>query len=219
MNVRSSNGGRRARAAEQLRASLIDAAETLLAERRPNAITSRDIAREAGVSDGVLYNHFQDKHDLLLTALTRRFARLVAAATADSAATGSRPVADGFADLVRRTHELHLAALPMIVNLVGDPPLLGRFMVEIHRAPLGGDALRRPIVESLVAEQALGRLGPIDLEAAADVILGAVLMQALIDVLGHRPAAESARHLDAIASTILLGLGPDPSPPARGEHD
>jgi hypothetical protein len=33
-------------------------------------------------------------------------------------------------------------------------------------------------------------------------------MQGLIDVLGHRPAAERDRQLDGIAATILSGLSP-----------
>jgi hypothetical protein len=96
----------------------------------------------------------------------------------------------------------------MLANLVGDPPLLQRFLVEIHRRPLGGEAFAAPIVEFLTAEQALGRLGSFDPLAAADVILGAVLMQALVDVLGHRPPEGGAARLDAIARTILSGLAP-----------
>ena len=96
----------------------------------------------------------------------------------------------------------------MLANLVGDPPLFQRFLVEIHRPPLGGDVFRRPVVAHLVAEQARGRLGAFDPEAAAEVLVGAVLMQGLIDVLGHRPPVDRERQLDAIATAILSGLAP-----------
>ncbi|HXU85683.1 MAG TPA: TetR/AcrR family transcriptional regulator [Verrucomicrobiae bacterium] len=208
MNTRSRPPGRRAVTAANLRTRLIDAAERLLAERQPGSITSREIARAAGVSDGVLYNHFADKNDLLLTALLRRFTDLVEAFAAGSREPGSGSVVDGVAELVERSHALQVAALPMLANLVGDPPLLQRFMVEIHRPPLGGDVFRRPVVDYLAAEQSRGRLGTFDPEAAADVLVGAVLMQGLIDVLAHRPAAESAQRLAAITSTLLSGLGP-----------
>src|SRR6266508_161567 len=52
-----------------LREHLIDTAEKLLAERQVSSITTRDIARTAGVSDGVLYNYFADKHELVVAAL------------------------------------------------------------------------------------------------------------------------------------------------------
>jgi len=212
MNARSPLPGRRAASAAAIRTRLLDAAETLLSERQPGAITSRELARAAGVSDGVLYNHFEDKHDVLVAALMRRFTGLVTAWLEERTPVEGLAPAEALADLVRRAHALHLAALPMLANLVGDPPLFQRFLVEIHRPPLGGDAFRRPIVEHLAAEQARGRLGRFDSEAAADLIVGAVLLQGLIDVLAHRPADESARRLAAITATLLAGLRPAGAP-------
>jgi AcrR family transcriptional regulator len=215
MNTRSSATGKRAVAAEEIRTRLLDAAEELLAERQPGAITSRDIARRAGASDGVLYNHFADKHDLLLRALVRRFDTLMTGFAADPSVPGRGTVADGIAGLVGRSHELQLAALPMLANLVGDPALLHRFLMEIHRPPLGGDAFHRPIVDYLVGEQRLGRIGAFDAEAVADVVVGAVLLQRLVDVLGHRPPTETGRRLDGITATILAAIRPIDDDPVR----
>jgi len=201
----------RSRDGSEIRGRLLDAADTLLRERQADAITSRDVARVAGLSDGVLYNYFTDKHELLVTALLRRFEALLAIFRADLPTPGDGPVAGGVDDLVRRSHALQVGALPMLANLVSDPPLLDRFMVEIHRPPLGGDVFRRPVVDHLAAEQRLGRLGAFDPEAAADLLVGAVLLQGLIDVLGHRPGDESARHLDGIVRTLLSGLSPRPT--------
>jgi AcrR family transcriptional regulator len=213
MNERSHSddgraGGKRAEAGDEIRARLLDAAEALLAERQPGSITSRDIARRAGASVGVLYNHYADKHDLLLRALVRRFALLLTGFATDPPAPGHGTVADGIAGLVRRSHELQLVALPMLANLVGDPPLLGRFLMEIHRPPLGGVAFHQPIADYLSGERRLGRIGPIEPDAVADVLVGAVLLQGLIDVLGHRPPADAERHLAGVTATILAALGP-----------
>jgi Bacterial regulatory proteins, tetR family len=57
-----------------LRELLIVTAEKLLAERQVSTITTGDIARTAGVSDGVLYTYLADKNDLLVAALVRRYA-------------------------------------------------------------------------------------------------------------------------------------------------
>ena len=46
---------------QTIEGSLIDAAASLLAERETTAVTAREIARRAGLSDGVLYNYFEDK--------------------------------------------------------------------------------------------------------------------------------------------------------------
>jgi AcrR family transcriptional regulator len=208
MNTRSRRPGKRATAADEIRTRLVDAAEELLAERRPGAITSRDIAGRAGASVGVLYNHYADKHDLLLRALVRRFESLLTGFAAGPPVPGEGTVAVSIAALVRRSHARQLAALPMLANLVGDPPLLHRFLMEIHRPPLGGDAFHRPIADYLAAEQQLGRIGPVDPEAVADVVVGAVLMQGLVDVLGHRSPADAERHLAGVTATILAALEP-----------
>ncbi|MFG1675885.1 TetR family transcriptional regulator [Micromonospora sp. NPDC049282] len=46
---------------QSLREHLIAAAARLLDRRGPAGLTVRDVAREAGVADGVVYNHFADK--------------------------------------------------------------------------------------------------------------------------------------------------------------
>ena len=101
MNTCSTQPGRRAATADRIRTALLDAAEGLLAQHRPGAVTSRDLARHAGVSAGVLYNHFADKHDLLLTALVRRFGLLLDAylAIPMEAGPGSTAEALGLVDL------------------------------------------------------------------------------------------------------------------------
>ncbi|MFD0467292.1 TetR/AcrR family transcriptional regulator [Nonomuraea thailandensis] len=52
-----------------LREHLVATAERLIAERGTTGLTVRAIAREAGVADGVLYNHFADKEELLALAV------------------------------------------------------------------------------------------------------------------------------------------------------
>src|SRR6266536_1308624 len=78
--------------ATALREHLIDVAERLLSERQVSAITTRDIARTAGVSDGVLYNYFADKNDLLLSGRVRRRAHIIPPFEADLPQPGTPTV-------------------------------------------------------------------------------------------------------------------------------
>jgi AcrR family transcriptional regulator len=59
--------GREGDAGVLLREHLLDTADRLLAQGDVATITARALARAADVSDGVLYNHFADKNDVLLT--------------------------------------------------------------------------------------------------------------------------------------------------------
>jgi AcrR family transcriptional regulator len=208
--ARPRTSGRATGGARQIQERLVTAADALLRERQAEAITSRDIARAASLSDGVLYNYFPDKHELLVTALLRRFEQLLHEFDSDLPRPGDGAIVGGLADLVRRVYELQVAVLPMLANLVSDPPLLHRFMTRMHQPPLGGRRFLRPVADYLATEQRLGRLGSFDPEAAADLLVGAVLMQSLIDVLGTRDDADRAHHLEGIVRTLLTGLAPRP---------
>ena len=52
-----------------LRRHLIDVTQRLLAAHGSAGLTTREIAREAQVADGLLYNHFAGKGDLVVTAV------------------------------------------------------------------------------------------------------------------------------------------------------
>ncbi|MFF0309245.1 TetR/AcrR family transcriptional regulator [Streptosporangium sp. NPDC004379] len=73
------------------RRQLFDAAERVLLQDGPNALTSRAVTIEAGVAKGVLHRHFPD-FDAFLTELVQdRIARIdgQAAALRESAGTGT----------------------------------------------------------------------------------------------------------------------------------
>ncbi|WP_027481347.1 TetR/AcrR family transcriptional regulator [Deinococcus pimensis] len=50
---------------------ILDAAARSFAERGYHATTTKDVAREAGVAEGTIYNHFENKGALLLALLDR----------------------------------------------------------------------------------------------------------------------------------------------------
>lgn len=56
-----------------LRASLLAAAEAVLAERGAQGLTLRDVARAAGVSHGAPYHHFASLNDLLAAVAQQGF--------------------------------------------------------------------------------------------------------------------------------------------------
>ncbi|MBI5258867.1 MAG: TetR/AcrR family transcriptional regulator [Burkholderiales bacterium] len=62
-----------------LRASLLEAAEALLAERGAQGLTLRDVARAAGVSHAAPYHHFGSLNALLAAVAQRGFEALSAA--------------------------------------------------------------------------------------------------------------------------------------------
>ncbi|MER5620206.1 TetR family transcriptional regulator [Streptosporangium sp. NPDC002544] len=73
------------------RRQLFDAAERVLLQDGPNALTSRAVTTEAGVAKGVLHRHFADFDAFLAELVRDRIARIddQAAALRESAGTGT----------------------------------------------------------------------------------------------------------------------------------
>ncbi len=196
--------------AASLREHLVAATEHLLDRHSAGDLTTRVIAHHAGVSDGVLYNHFADKADLVIEAMLRRYGRLVGRLEEEVPMAGQGTVAANVQAYGRVLSALELDALLHGAALLAHPPLLHRFWTEIHRSPFGVDRLRRPLVDYLAAEQRLGRVrAQLDLEAAVTVVFGACAMVALTGRLN--PEAEPddlARQLDAALAAAVTGFAP-----------
>lgn len=200
--------------ATALRQHLIDTADDLLAQRPVATITTREIARTAGVSDGVLYNYFADKYELLLAALLRRYHRLADRFAAALPEPGTGTVAGNLHAFARASLDFQADLLPMGVGLISEPALLHRFMETIHADLHGPQANQSRLSGYLLGEQALGRVpAHVDTIAAATLLTGACLSFAIAGhVLPDGVRPDPATALPAAVETLLNGVL------ARQEH-
>ena len=191
-----------------LREHLVAATETLLEHHSMGELTTRAIAHHAGVSDGVLYNHFADKADLLMAAMLRRYGRLVEQLDAATPKAGEGTVVANVQSYGLALSEFESDAMLHGAALLAHPTLLQRFWTEIHRSPFGIDRLRRPLADYLTAEQRLGRVAAeLDIEAAVTVVFGVCAMTALtrrLDPTADR--TDVARHLRAALAAAVIGF-------------
>jgi AcrR family transcriptional regulator len=167
--------------AASLREHLVATAASLLAERQVSAITTRDIARAAGVSDGVLYNYFADKSELLVAGLVRRFETDAARFGTDLPAPGTGTLEDNLVGYLQALYDLSRDSFPMIAGLVGEPGLLARVIDEIHRPGQGILPFLNRIGEYLYGEQQLGRV-----RADADLMAAMLLLTGTCGTLAMR---------------------------------
>jgi AcrR family transcriptional regulator len=182
-----------------IESSLVAAAASLLAERQTSAVTARDIARRAGLSDGVLYNYFEDKPELVLAALTHSFENLAAELEKALAEPGAGEIADGLLRAARALVRFHERSWPMIASVAADPALLRRFLVAIHMPGQYAERVRRPVADYLRAEQRLRRLAAVDVDSATDLLIGGT---AILALNGER----GARRLRKLTETLHEGL-------------
>ena len=193
--------------ATALREHLIDVTEGLLARGPIAAITTRDIARAAEVSDGVLYNYFDDKTALILAALVRRYRRLAQRFYETLPEAGSASVEENLVAFARGLLDLLVEAMPTIAGLLTEPVLLHRLFEEIHRDELSPQNMQARLGDYLRDEQRIGRLPAADVAPVGTLLMGAVVVMALgssFAPLPNRAALED--DLGPIVATILRGL-------------
>ena len=153
---------------QNLREHLIATAERLISSRGTAALTVREIAREAGVADGVLYNYFDGKEDLLANAAAAHV-RTIEAGLGDLPRAGEGDVAENLRTHVRYGIALHRALLPLMAGLGPESEVVARFTGLVAPDTNWRDELLR----YLHAERDLGRLAPgAPVEAAAAMIVG-----------------------------------------------
>jgi AcrR family transcriptional regulator len=211
--------------ATALREHLIDAAERLLAERQVTAITTRDIARGAGVSDGVLYNYFAGKQELLLAAALRRYTRIAERFDTDLPHPGTGDVESNLVAYCDAARTFHADLLPIAASLLSEPDLLRRLMQEVHRQPFRPQHTQDRVRHYLAGEVALGRV-PADMDpnAAAVLLLGGTFLLAVRDHTVGTEFTEGMRpRTHALVRTLLRGSAPGSAsqsapPNARDDH-
>ncbi|TDC84611.1 TetR/AcrR family transcriptional regulator [Actinomadura sp. 7K507] len=187
-----------------LREHLIATAEQMISERGTAGLTVRAIARAAGVADGVLYNHFADKEELLAHAMRARV-EAVARTLPPLPEPGAATVEANLRVYVEHGLLLHDGILPALAGLLAHPEVLARFAALNG----GGGDWRGRLAGYLRAERDLGRLAPdARVDAATSMIVGACHEPVLSVLLQGRGAAHrvSAEAVDDLVTAVLDGL-------------
>ncbi|WP_338424602.1 TetR/AcrR family transcriptional regulator [Sphingopyxis kveilinensis] len=182
------------------RDSLVDAARLVFIEKGFEAASISDIARMAGVSDGLLYRYFGSKRDLLLAVLTEFYERVIVDLE------GQVATSDGF--------EARLSALVHrhVEVFVGDVDLCRLFIAEVrnfdeyvgsqaHELNRRYTAILMRILAEGVAEE---KVSPaIDGRIVRDMLYGGIEHLAWRHIAAGHPL--DVDHISTQISGLLLG--------------
>ena len=175
-------------------------------------LTARQIAHEAQVADGALYNHFANKNDLVVTALVESAVAASEEFVAAVPEAGAATLEENLRALVAASLRLQAALTPLFTGLLGDAPLLHEFFARVH-GERGPQQTFAATVAYLRAEQGAGRASSeVDADAVAGLLFGGSQLHALVGHLGSvsatpvGPAAEP--DLEATVAVLLRALRP-----------
>ncbi|RFU82289.1 TetR/AcrR family transcriptional regulator [Streptomyces triticagri] len=189
-------------AMQDVRRQLFDAAERVLLDAGPSALTSRAVTVEAGCAKGVLHRHFADFDDFLAELVRDRTARVEGRSAELNRGAGTGDVVD------RLTHaltDLFGTAAVAVVGLIVSRDTLRTRLRET--TPVGIPLLTEAtavVASYLAAERTAGRLAPdADIEALAPTLIGTAHLL-FADRLAGPPAPDTVRR--AVAGVLSGAL-------------
>lgn len=187
---------------EATRAALIDAGRELFATRGYEAVATADVVREAGVTRGALYHHFEGKRGLF-KAVFESIEQSLVEDFASSGLTGDDPLSALSAG-IDTFLELSLDLELQQITLLDAPAVLGweewhevqtRYGLAILEAGLG-------------AAMEAGQIQRVPLTELANAMLGALIEGALYVARADDPGA-ARRQMSDVLRAMLLGLATD----------
>lgn len=193
----------RAQLAAARRTQILDAATRVFASKGFNRATIRDVAQDAGIADGTIYNYFANKTDLLMGLLDRLNDTERRPASLAQAAQGS--LADFFRAYLRERVEalwsnadLFRAVLP---ELLAHPDLRARYYNEVIAPTM---MLSETVMGGLIAS---GTVRDLDLPLSMRIVAGSVLGVMVLQLLGDETLAARWQEIpDVLAGLLLPGL-------------
>ena len=178
------------------REQILRAATRVFAEKGFRRATTREVAREAGVSEGTIYNYFEDKDALLMAIMDalneteRRAEDLRQGLATDFEAYLRHRMA-----LIWENREIFRVVMSeMLVNA----ELRERYMREIVEPTMqiGEENLRAGVEQ--------GRVRPTDAPLAMRVVAGSVLGLLVLGLLGDEELGARWDEAEGVLSGLLL---------------
>jgi len=198
---------------------LIDAADILLQENGLARATTRIIAKQAGVSEGLLYHHFKDKAELIHEVVFHRLRNLHEALDSLPLLVGHNTVEENLTRVMEIAYDAHYRITPIVCAVFSDYKLRIRIREIIREREIGPDRAINILAAYLAAEQKINRIAPVvAVPSAAKLLLASSFYGAMIDqFLGNDLDREQIlRDIRETVHTVLTGLNP---PVIRNIHN
>lgn len=185
----------------------------MITERGISGATTKQIARAAGCSEGTLYNHFSDKRELVVAAMSEEVPAFVSYARELPDRAGTASVRENLEELAELAVGFYTDVLPFLAPTFTNPELRDRHRAMALELDRGPHKTVNAVAEYLQREQAAGRIAEaVDPDATALLLLGACFQLATLDIGFGLDLLEldPDDFVPAAIRSLLSGLDPHP---------
>jgi len=170
------------------RSQILQAAESLMHSRGLTGVTTRQISREVGCSEGALYFHFKGRLELLLAMLEESLPDMLGPLKTLRESVGRNSPQANLATALRGIFKFHRRVLPATGGLFAEPELLAAYRESLARQGKGPHLSMAALADYISAEQRLGRIASgVDAKLAAYLLMSSSFFRAFMEQFSGRP--------------------------------
>jgi AcrR family transcriptional regulator len=161
------------------RTDILKAAEKLMRSRGLSGVTTRQISKEVGCSEGALYVHFKGRLELLLAMLEESLPSLLKPLGALKQSVGSGSPQENLVKAMGGIFKFHQRIISASAGLFAEPDLLTAYRNRLRHEGNGPHLSMRVLEEYIIAEQRLNRIeSKVDAKLAAYVLMASSFFRA-----------------------------------------
>ena len=190
------------------RSEILQAAENLMHSRGLTGVTTRQISREVGCSEGALYFHFKGRLELLLAMLEESLPDMLGPLKTLRESVGRNSPQANLATALRGIFKFHRRVLPATGGLFAEPELLAAYRESLARQGKGPHLSMAALADYISAEQRLGRIAwDVDAKLAACLLMSSSFFRAFMEQFSGRPMQPP---WDQFAKRLVAAVAPQP---------
>jgi AcrR family transcriptional regulator len=191
--------------AGETRKKILEATEKLIQMKGLARVTTKEIARETGLSEGALYRHFEHKEEVFFEIMLKYLPTFLETFKTHLAGTGT--VSENLEAIALATIDYYGQLIPMTASFFADTDLLAQYRKALHQIDGRPQTFFEVVAAYIEEEQQMGRIEKhVPAISIAIQLLGPCFQYEFIrQFTGDLPFNQTASEF---VKTLVQGLAP-----------
>ena len=199
------------------RSEILKAAQKLMTTKGLTGVTTREISREVGCSEGALYVHFKGRLELLLAMLEESLPTMLQLLQALQDSVGRGSAQGNLLQTLDGIFKFHQRVIPATAGLFAEPDLLALYRNSLKAQGKGPHLSMRVLTEYIRSEQRLGRIDSLaDANRAASLIMSSSFFRAFVEQFFDTPMQPAWREF---SRELIASVAPAPAKEWRSHRE